>query len=193
MKARRKHGSKPGKVRIIGGDWRRRWLPVAGVESLRPTPDRVRETLFSWLTPLLPGARCLDLFAGTGVLGFEALSRGAGEVVFVDSSPIVVRALEAARERLAATADIVRADAAEYLQRAELAPFDIVFVDPPYTLSVERLFQDLPARLYPNARVYLERERDDRWPEPLGFDWICRATAGAVAFGLAVPSAPIGV
>lgn len=187
MASRGNKESRPGQVRIIGGRWRRRRLPVAGGDGLRPTPDRVRETLFGWLTPELPGARCLDLFAGTGALGFEALSRGARQAVFVETSRSVAAALAAARRALEADAiaEIVRDDAAKFLQRRGLEPFDIVFVDPPYAMAVDALFERLPALLAPGARIYLERERRDPWPAPAGFEWLRRGTAGAAAYGLA--------
>lgn len=129
---RRGGGAPPGSVRIIGGAWRGRRLPVpeAGV---RPSADRVRETLFNWLAPRLAGARCLDLFAGTGVLGFEALSRGAREVLLVDRDPAVVARLEETRRLLAAErAEILRYDARAWLATAPATPYDIVFVDPPF-------------------------------------------------------------
>ena len=99
----------PGRFRIIAGRWRGRRFPVPAVPGVRPTPDRVRETLFNWLGPLIPGARCLDLYAGSGALGLEALSRGAGEVVFVDQSAAACAAIDAA-----------------------LGTLDIVFLDPPF-------------------------------------------------------------
>ena len=122
-----------GYVRIIAGKWRGRRLKVPDVQDLRPTPDRVRETLFNWLSLLLPGARCLDLFAGSGILGFEALSRGALRVVMVDQSPEVIKTLK--EEAVGFGADnviIYRANVPTQLQTVE-QPFDIVFLDPPYT------------------------------------------------------------
>ena len=120
------------RVRIIAGQWRGRKLAFPDGEGLRPTPDRIRETLFNWLAPRLPGARCLDLFAGSGALGFEAASRGAARVVLVERSAAVVASLRANRERLAAGAvEIVHHDAASYLCGAP-QPFDIVFLDPPF-------------------------------------------------------------
>ncbi len=121
-----------GQVRIIGGEWRGRRLPVPEVPNLRPTPDRVRETLFNWLSGHLPGANCLDLFAGSGVLGFEALSRGAASVVMVDLSPVVITQLKASATLLRTTqADIYQASLPTGL-RAVAKPFDLVFLDPPY-------------------------------------------------------------
>src|SRR5690606_14330781 len=106
--------SAPGQVRIVGGTWRGRKLPVADVEGLRPTPDRVRETLFNWLAPVIDGARCIDLFAGTGALGFEAASRGAAEVWLVERDPRAVQALREAGAKLGGDGiSVVVADAIE--------------------------------------------------------------------------------
>jgi len=121
-----------GSVRIIGGRWRGRRVPVPMAE-VRPSADRVRETLFNWLAPRLPGARCLDLFAGTGVLGFEALSRGARATTLIDREPVVVAHLEEMRARLAAEeAEILRYDASAWLAATPPRPYDVVFVDPPF-------------------------------------------------------------
>jgi len=182
----------PGSVRIIGGEWRRRRVEVPAGVDVRPTPDRVRETLFNWLAPVLPGASCLDLFAGTGALAFEALSRGAARAVLVERDRRAAAALESARAVLGANATIVNDDALAWLARSGHESFDIVFVDPPYADPVEQLWPLVPAVLAPGARVYLERERGDVWPEPPGLAWTRRGTAGAVAFGLAErrPSGP---
>ena len=146
-------------VRIVGGDWRSRRLPVAGLPGLRPTPDRVRETLFNWLGQRVDGLRCLDLFAGTGVLGFEAASRGAVEVVMIESNPHAVRALETARGVLGARqVQIRRGDALEFARSAApLQQFDIVFLDPPYGMGwIERITPWLGALLRPDGRLYVE-------------------------------------
>ncbi len=153
-----------GQVRIIGGRWRSRRLRFPAVDGLRPTGDRLRETLFNWLQPHLPGARCLDLFAGSGALGFEAASRGAGAVVLVDAQPTVVEALRANRALLAAeeAVTIVHEDALEWLERgpsATLAPFDLVFLDPPFQAAVVALAAtrlDAGGWLAPAAWVYIE-------------------------------------
>ncbi|MGM0411868.1 MAG: 16S rRNA (guanine(966)-N(2))-methyltransferase RsmD [Pseudomonadota bacterium] len=125
-----------GGIRIIGGRWRGRRLAVPPGKGLRPTPDRVRETLFNWLSPRLTGARCLDLFAGSGALGLEALSRGAAETVLVERAAPVARHL---REQVAALeaegAIVVQSDARRFLEGEVAAaggPFDIVFLDPPF-------------------------------------------------------------
>ncbi|WP_065339744.1 16S rRNA (guanine(966)-N(2))-methyltransferase RsmD [Azoarcus olearius] len=120
------------RVRIVGGTWRSRLLDVAAVEGLRPTPDRVRETLFNWLGQRLDGLRCLDLFAGTGILGFEAASRGAEAVTLVEQNPRALDALHKAAITLQASqVEIVRGDAVRFLQNTT-ARFDVVFLDPPY-------------------------------------------------------------
>ncbi|KWF69289.1 16S rRNA (guanine(966)-N(2))-methyltransferase RsmD [Burkholderia multivorans] len=124
---------KPHTIRIIGGDWKRTPLAVLDLDGLRPTPDRVRETLFNWLGQDLEGRRCLDLFAGTGALGFEAASRGAANVVMVERHPRAAQQLRAIKDKLGArTVEIAEADALRLA--AGLAPrsFDVVFLDPPF-------------------------------------------------------------
>jgi 16S rRNA (guanine966-N2)-methyltransferase len=125
-----------GVVRIIGGKWRGRRLKVPAVPGLRPTPDRVRETVFNWLSMYLPGARCLDAFAGSGAFGFEALSRGAAYVEMVDQSQTVMQVL---KEELAQfqvdNANIYCASLPLQLQKPD-QPFDIVFLDPPYQANL---------------------------------------------------------
>ena len=124
------------RIRIIGGAWRSRLLEVAAVSGLRPTPDRVRETLFNWLGQDLDGLTCLDLFAGTGVLGFEAASRGAARVTMVERDVKALARLEANAARLeASNIEIRRADALDFLRetaRRKAHAFDLVFLDPPY-------------------------------------------------------------
>src|SRR5262245_38024853 len=127
---------KPGQVRIIAGKWRGRRLAVPDVKDLRPTPDRVRETLFNWLAPVIAGSRCLDLFAGTGVLGFEALSRGAAYVEMVDQSEKVMATLKEELAQFGANnAQIYRANVPVQL-KSPSEPFNIVFLDPPYNANL---------------------------------------------------------
>jgi 16S rRNA (guanine966-N2)-methyltransferase len=147
----------PGRVRIIGGAWRSRLIRVAARPGLRPSPDRVRETLFNWLGQRLAGLRCLDLFAGSGALGFEAASRGAARVVMVERDRTVLAALERAREALGADqVEIVAGEAFAYLARGG-ERFDVVFLDPPFRQNaVPALLEVLPARLAARARVYAE-------------------------------------
>lgn len=126
-------GRNSGRVRIIGGRWRGRRIDFPAVPGLRPTPDRIRETVFNWLAPRVAGARVLDLFAGSGALGLEALSRGAAYVVAVDSDRRVGSALRAAAEKLEAGAfSVVTADVIAFLGRPPERPFDLVFLDPPH-------------------------------------------------------------
>ena len=122
-----------GFVRIIGGQWRGRKLPVANVPGLRPSGDRGRETLFNWLQAAMHGARCADLFAGSGALGFEAASRGAAEVTLVEKSPAAVDSLKKSAELLKATqVTIIEGDAVAWLGRQEPGCLDVVFIDPPF-------------------------------------------------------------
>jgi len=147
-------------VRIIAGQWRGRKLSFPDALDLRPTSDRTRETLFNWLQPVLPGARCLDLFAGSGVLGFEAASRGAAQVVMVDIAHDVVRALrENAKLLSASSVQMCRQDAASYLA-AGSGPYDVVFLDPPFD-SPELLMHSInglsvPGYLADRAWIYIE-------------------------------------
>lgn len=181
------------RVRIIGGAWRRRWLPVAPVPGLRPSADAQRETLFNWLQPLLPGACALDLFAGTGALGLEAASRGAASVLLVEKNPVAARQLDANCLKLGARQVAVRRDDALRLlttgcREAGLGPFDIVFVDPPFgrgmTLPVlEKLLDG--GWLAPGARVYLEQEHG--LAAPLGWDVLRERTCGEARGLLLVP------
>ena len=123
----------PREVRIIGGAWKRSKLPVADRPGLRPTPDRVRETIFNWLGQSLEGWRCVDAFAGSGALGFEAASRGAAEVVLVERDPALVASLNAVRQRLGAqNVRVERADALQWLARGAPRSVDLVFLDPPF-------------------------------------------------------------
>lgn len=124
-------------VRLIGGQWKRSKLPVAERPGLRPTPDRVRETLFNWLGQDLGGWRCLDAFAGSGALGFEAASRGAAEVVLLERDPTLVRSLCSSRQRLAAdSVQVVQCDALAWMRQCTPARFELVFLDPPYDAAL---------------------------------------------------------
>ena len=160
----------PGSVRIIAGRLRGSKLPVPDRPGLRPTGDRVRETLFNWLQPMLPGARVLDLFAGTGALGFEAASRGAAEVVLVERDPVLAEGLRASAARLKAEGLVVRtADALAWLQQPGGARYDLVFLDPPFGAGLwETAAARLGPWLAPRAWVYVEcplRERPVLPPE----------------------------
>ena len=173
--------------RVIGGRWRGRKLSFADRPDLRPTPDRVRETLFNWLQPIVGGARCADLFAGTGALGVEALSRGAAGVAFVEKDRQAAATLGDNLAALGASAgQVVRADAFDWLARCTGA-LDIVFADPPFrsdslprlcTLLAER---DLLAR---GGRLYVEFDRARRFAPPPPWETLKSGTAGQVAYAL---------
>ncbi|MBW7929888.1 MAG: 16S rRNA (guanine(966)-N(2))-methyltransferase RsmD [Gammaproteobacteria bacterium] len=180
----------PGTLRIIAGEWRGRRVPVGDAAGLRPTPDRIRETLFNWLAPVLPGMHCLDLFAGTGALGLEALSRGAAQACFVEAQPALARALEQALARLGcepARARVVRADALQYLAGPPRA-FDLVFLDPPFgAVDLGRLCTLLDGGwLADGARIYLEMARSASLPPlPPGWELLREKEAGQVRYALA--------
>ena len=174
------------RVRIIGGQWRSRLVQFPDTPGLRPTPDRVRETLFNWLGQRLDGLSCLDLFAGSGALGFEALSRGAKRVVMVERDRAIIANLRASALKLeAANLDIVQSDALRYLERPR-ETFDVVFVDPPYA---DNLAPTVLARLGPHvaadARVYAENAEPIDLPS--GWRALREDRAGAVHFGLYGP------
>ncbi|MGE0557483.1 MAG: 16S rRNA (guanine(966)-N(2))-methyltransferase RsmD [Burkholderiales bacterium] len=174
---------KGGAVRIIGGAWRSRRIRFPDRPGLRPTPDRVRETLFNWLGQDLDGRDCLDLYAGSGALGFEAASRGARRVVMVERDPLAVRALQANAAMLGAAAvEVVRADALEFLKN-QGARFDVVFLDPPFADDCwARLLSLLPDCLTAGGLVYCERARPlDALP---GWETVKRGRAGQVSHQL---------
>lgn len=182
-------GRRSSQVRIIGGQWRSRRLEFPDLPGLRPTPDRVREALFNWLAPILPGARCLDLFAGSGALGIEALSRGAAEVVFVEHHPRAVRALCENLARLKAEgARVEQAEALAWLRQSE-APFEIVLLDPPFgqgLLNPVCTTLEVGGWLTATAWIYLEAEAESPPPSvPAHWTWHREKIAGAVAYRLA--------
>ncbi len=176
---------RPNEVRLIGGVWKRSKLPVADRPGLRPTPDRVRETLFNWLGQDLAGWRCLDAFAGSGALGFEAASRGAAEVVLLERDAALARSLEASRQRLGGRQMRIECvDAMDWLARCEPARFELVFLDPPFDarLLPAALAQVAPV-LVDGGWVYLES--GDALPLPAaGFECHRQARAGAVHHAL---------
>jgi 16S rRNA (guanine(966)-N(2))-methyltransferase RsmD len=170
-------------VRIIGGAFRRQRLPVPDAPGLRPTPDRVRETLFNWLGQDLTGWSVLDAFAGTGALGFEAASRGAARVQLLEREPVLVRGLHAARTRLgAAGVEIAQADAIAWMRRAT-ASFDLVLLDPPFDAGLFETALDaaLPC-VVPQGWIYLEApaEFDAAGLAARGLERHRHARAGAV-------------
>ena len=161
--------AKSNHVRIIAGRWRGRKLEFPDSQGLRPTSDRVRETLFNWLAPVLPGAVCLDLFAGSGALGFEAASRDASRVVMVEQNSAVFKHLQAQSRRLSAQAvELVNAEANDYLAGIDSA-FDIIFLDPPFgdaelrQTAIQRIYERHLVK--PGGLIYLETEKGDIGPE----------------------------
>lgn len=176
-----------GRLRIIGGEWGGRHLPVATAPGLRPTADRNRETVFNWLQHDCPGARVLDLFAGTGALGIEALSRGAASAVFVERARPVAETLRACIKTLQADAraEVLTVDARTYCRTAA-GPFDLVFLDPPFAqdLLVPALF-DVQGLLASGAHVYVEAPLQPA-PPTLPETWRVQREkkAGAVWFAL---------
>lgn len=152
--------SKSSQVRIIGGVHRGRKLPFVAAPGLRPTGDRMRETVFNWLQPVISGARCLDLFAGSGALGFEAASRGAGQVVLLDSSPQVISQLKKNVQLLQLTqVEVFQVNALQWLENNSCGCFDIVFLDPPFATNLAQAACNLLVQnrwLNNEALVYLE-------------------------------------
>jgi len=181
-----------GRLRVIGGEWRSRLIEFGAADGVRPTPDRVRQTLFDWLSPIIAGAACVDLFAGSGALGFEALSRGAASVRFVETGRAQVDSIRAAAAKLNASprCEIIHLDVCTWL-RSTTQQFDIAFVDPPYDAG---LWQPVLLALQPvlksNHRVYVE------WPKtvtplwPPGWQVLKEKTAGQVSYALATYEAP---
>ena len=177
-----------GRVRIIGGKWKRRLLPFPPAQAIRPTPDRVRETVFSWLSPRIEGSRCLDLFAGSGVLGFEAASRGAEEVVLVEKDWSIVSCLRKSALNFNATnLQIIQANAIEWLE-GPASTFDIVFLDPPFGGEILAAACERLARgrwLREGAVVYLESDRRLELPAlPATWNLTRRKRAGNVGYYL---------
>lgn len=157
-----------GEIRIIGGDFRGRKLLVRQAEGLRPTADRIRETLFNWLQFEVPGASCLDVFAGTGALGFEALSRGAAHVTCLELSQQNAAQLKANQQRLKVdNLEVIQADSLAWLSQPATSPFDLIFLDPPFhqnlmQITLEKLFAN--GYLSESSWLYLEQEKSLDWP-----------------------------
>lgn len=187
-------GVRPSQVRVIGGRHRGRNLPVADAPGLRPTPDRVRETLFNWLGQNLAGWHCLDLFAGSGALGFEAVSRGAASVTLVEQAPRVAKSLQAAATLLNEPGvQVVCADALAYLARPAAEPLDLVFLDPPYGQGwLDRIIMPLLPHLADGARLYMESEQPlPAQPAP-GLSCVKQGKAGQVHYHLYAYALPTG-
>lgn len=176
-------------LRIIGGEWRGRKLRFPDVPNLRPTPDRVRETIFNWLAPMIHGARCLDLFAGSGALGLEALSRGAIFATFVDSHKKVTQALQEHLDLLKGNdkAEVLQMDGVKFLNK-NAQQYDLVFLDPPYHLDfMQKVIPLLETNgwLADNAMLYLEIEKRQSLPElPENWQQLKDKTAGEVSYFL---------
>ncbi|PWI31873.1 16S rRNA (guanine(966)-N(2))-methyltransferase RsmD [Vibrio albus] len=177
-----------GFVRIISGLWRGRKLPVHDAEGLRPTTDRVKETVFNWLAQDIPGARCLDLFAGSGGLGFEAASRQAEQVTMLELNPKAYKQLTSNVETLKTNSiTVTNTDSLEYL-RAQGSPFDVVFIDPPFRKGLlEEAVNLLETNgwLADNAMIYVETEKELLLPElPPSWSLYREKNAGQVSFRL---------
>ena len=170
-----------GEVRLIGGQWKRTRLPVADRPGLRPTPDRVRETLFNWLGQDLAGWRVLDAFAGSGALGFEAASRGAAEVVLLERDTPLVASLNATRERLcAANLRVERTEAMSWMAGAAASRWDLVLLDPPFDAGLCQPAAEAAARLVAEGGfVYVESSQPLTQP-PAGMSLHRSLRAGAV-------------
>ncbi len=178
-----------GELRIIGGDWRSRKLRFPDAGGVRPTPARTRETLFNWLTFHLAGSDCLDLFAGSGALGLEALSRGAARATLVDHTPALAKALRDNLRLLKSEGgEVVCSDVESYLRQRTRPPFDIVFMDPPFRQGwLEKLFPliDDNAWVKPGGWVYAEHESDLPTPSaPANWQLHRQKTAGQVTYCL---------
>ena len=171
----------PHQVRIVGGQWKRTPLAVADKPGLRPTPQRLRETLFNWLGRNLAGWRVLDAFAGSGALGFEAASRGAAEVVMLERDAGLVHQLQAVQQRLrAATVQVHRADALVWMSRCAPQRFDLVLLDPPFEADLTDRAVSLAVPLVGQAGWIYVESPSERTAAPAGFERARHAQAGAV-------------
>ena len=197
-KPRKPAGPPPQEVRIIGGQWKRSKLPVSALPGLRPTPNRVRETLFNWLGQDLTGLRCVDAFAGSGALGFEAASRGAAEVLLVELDTALVQSLRQTALRLKATGvGVEREEALTAMRRRAGRGFDLVFLDPPFQDGhndplVRDALSAAKSCLNPQGQVYLESPREWSADEMAALSFAVRkqGKAGAVHFALLALLAP---
>ncbi len=190
-KQRRAARQSENTVRIIGGQMRSRKVHFSDVAGLRPSPDRIRETLFNWLQPVLGGAHCLDLFAGSGVLGFEALSRGAASMVLVERHAKILACL---REQVVALSlqqrcQVRDAEVLQYLRGSPEQACDIVFLDPPYRQGLLTESCELLADggwVHSGTRIYLEAERELGEPQlPQGWTMLRSGSAGQTGYFLA--------
>lgn len=180
-----------GEVRIIAGLWRGRKLPVLNAEGLRPTGDRVKETLFNWLMPYIHEAECLDGFAGSGSLGFEALSRQAKKVTFLELDKTVANQLKKNLQTLkcsAEQAEVINQSSLDFLKQPQNQPhFDVVFLDPPFHFGLAEQAISLLAEnhwLRPNALIYVETEKDKPLATPENWTLLKEKTTGMVSYRL---------
>ncbi|MBJ6136487.1 16S rRNA (guanine(966)-N(2))-methyltransferase RsmD [Marinobacter litoralis] len=178
-----------GELRIIGGDWRSRKLRFPGVGGVRPSPARIRETLFNWLNYHVAGSDCLDLFAGSGALGLEALSRGAEQATLVDHTPALAKSLRDNLRLLKSDKGaVICQDVEQFLRHRQQPPFDIVFMDPPFRQGwLDKLFPLLDSEqwLKPGGWVYVEHESELRTPPtPKSWELHRQKTAGQVTYSL---------
>lgn len=184
-----RNNQKKNQLRIIGGEWRGRKLPFGTFEGLRPTPDSVRETLFNWLQPVIHGALCIDLYSGSGALGFEAISRGAASVTMLDKQNRITRQLQENAQTLKCTqANIFSQNALDYLAAPAIQPFNIAFIDPPYQQGMAepscRLLEE-NGWLAPGAMIYLEVEKElTTLPIPSNWEILRSKKTGHVSFHL---------
>jgi 16S rRNA (guanine966-N2)-methyltransferase len=183
MNKRRPDNAPPGHVRIIGGRLRASRLSVPAMPGLRPTPQRLRQTLFDWLAPVVAGARVLDAFAGTGALGIEALSRGAASATFFARDPTRAAAIEADLARLHQSGEVHCTDTLRALAQAARTHFDVVFVDPPFDAAAWQptaALLDANGWLADQAWVYVESGKADAWTPPARWRIHRQRDAGAV-------------
>ncbi len=178
-------------LRIIGGEWRSRKLQIVDAQGMRPTPDRIRETLFNWLQNDIHGTRCLDLFAGSGALGLEALSRGATEVIFIEKNKAVAKQLNTNIQLLRSgsriKSNVINTDALDYLatlSHVEQSAFDIIFLDPPYHQGLLEVSINLLKNkklMDSNTLIYLEHETEESFDwSNYGFEILKETSAGQV-------------
>lgn len=188
-RAPRKSPSSAPSLRIIGGQWRGRKLGFAEVDGLRPTGDRIRETLFNWLQPHLPGARCLDLFSGSGALGFEALSRGAANAILLEKHPNAAQTIQENLKLLGGEQHgrVLNADALDYLSQEAQSQYDIVFMDPPFAADLWQSAIDTLEQhhwLSDDAAIYIETSRSHPLTVPENWHLHRQKDSGEVSYYL---------
>jgi len=189
MASRKTTQASPAQLRIIAGRWRGRKLPIADVPGLRPTGDRIRETLFNWLVGDLVGARVLDLFSGAGSLGLESLSRGAAALTLIEQHPTAAKQLHHNLDLLDANSDavLIQRDAIRWLEQGTDTPFDLVFIDPPFSQNLwQASFEKLEAGGYlaSGSAIYIECERERILQIPQNWQLHRQKQAGQVCFSL---------